>query len=209
MPDGDRIYGRLSQGYEKPYEQICEWYFSPNEIAYNLLEAIKRDLENNDNAPIKLIEQVAEQFERLPLGMFASMSDWRHEFAEIDHKARYMQGQKRAISLAVDACKRHLREVMRGHKITDHRRALIEAYVVRVYQAQFEGRIPFGKHFNDVDRATFMERLHVVRDFVVDSLTVSYVRQIAQTGSVFGLRRSPRVNSQIGADTNLLAGVLE
>jgi hypothetical protein len=206
MPDGDRIYGRLSQGYEKPYEQICEWYFSPNEIAYNLLEAIKRDLEHNENAPITLIEQVAQQFEQLPLGIFASTINWRKESREIDYKASYIQGHKRALALAVEACKRHLHAVMHGAESKGHRSALIAAYVTRVYEDCFVGRTPSGPHFSGVDHETFMERLHIIRGFVVESLEASYVRQIAQTGSVFGLRRPARSPFRVELDTNLLRG---
>lgn len=205
MPDGDQVYGELTQAYEKPYEQICEGHFGPNEIAYNLLDAVRGDIKRNGLGPIKLLLKVADQLDDLPHEpLFKLLIDWRKESRDIERMAREISGRKRAMDLAVDACKRHLRAFQSGADIHDHRVALAEAYLQRIFEGEFVGRLPLGNDHFGIDRATFMERLNLVRPFVIESLA-AFAQQIVRKGHTSGLRRPSLARSRVDANTDLLA----
>ena len=205
MPDGDRVYGRLTQDFEKPYEQICEWHFPPDEIAHNLLRAVGKEVQRHGKAPVELVLQVADRIDQLPSEpLFKPTFDWGEESRTIERLASGIIGRRRDMDLAVDACKQYLRAVELGRGALDHREALVQTYIDRVYRASFEGLLPPGNHRDGVSHAVVLERLSEL-DPVLQPGFAAYARQIARSGEVSRLRRPSLERPAVDADTDLLA----
>lgn len=205
MPDGDRVYGGLTQEYEKPYEQVCEGHFSFEEIAHNLLAAVRGDIRRNGPAPIELLRQVADHLNQLPHEpLLKPTINWEQESRDIERLARQIHGPRRAIDIALDASKKYLRTFQYGHDKQEHDRMLLQGYMERVYEANFEGRVPLGNHPYGVDQAAIDERLEAIRPFVLAGLA-SFARQAARRGDFSRLQRTSPSRIVIDADTDLLA----
>lgn len=207
MPDGDRIYGKLTQAYEKPYEQICEGYFNDDIIAWNVLDAVKGDLKRYGEEPIVLIRQVVQRIQVLPREPLLKLTvDWNRERQGIERFARMSKGNRRGLDLAVEACKRYLHELQFCSGAADHTFALVEAYMQRVYEANFEERMPLGEHHNGVDQSMVYTRLEVLRPLVLNGLS-GFASQVARRGKVSRLSRPVwlRKPETITADTDIFA----
>ena len=204
MPDGDRIYGKLAQVWEGPYEQICEWYHSPQEIAGNLLKSLSTTLQRFGLEPVFYLTEAAHQLEMIPRDFSGkATANWREESRKLELLARKFS-HKRAIDVAVKACKSYLRSLENGFGAFDHRQGLLREYVRWVYETEFEGKLPMDKHRDNVEHATFEERLREVDGYVLNELA-SIADHIVRTGKVKGYRRPSELLSHIDADTDLLA----
>lgn len=204
MPDGDRVYSTLPRLYHEVFEEIREGHFAPREIAHDVLGRLIHNVRTLGFEPIQLAFQVAAHLEPLPQGpLLSALVDWLEESRMIERCARQIDGQKRAMEYAVDACKRHLCAFQDGDHRGPHLPALVHGYLVRVYDAQFEQRAIAELARGDTDCSTSLATLHEMRPFVFESLR-GLANTIIRTESLSHLRRPSRLRSRITATTNLL-----
>lgn len=197
----------LRQIYEKPYEQLCEDYFGPDEIAYNLVPAVHADLKRYGDAPLQLLFRIAHHFEAWPQEViWRSSIDFTLISRMIDGLARQIGAchSKRAMELAREACKMHLRTFQAGALVENHRQTLVFCYLTRMYDAEFSECVPMGYHHCSIGHDTFAERLNGVRPYVLESLS-AIARQVARRSSTSRLRIPRPARTSIEADTDLLS----
>lgn len=151
MPDADKVHSGLSYRHQKVYKQICEGVFTPSELAYEELEAMKGELKNCGQAPFSLILEAAKLLNAISPGhLLNSNVDWGGICRSIQKKGQMISMQtatkKRVLDLAVEACVDLVRDIQQG-AISDNLEVdMMERFVTKVYEAEFEGRLPLTPH---------------------------------------------------------------
>lgn len=205
MPDGDRVHGHLAPIYQKVYKQLCEGQYGSEELAIEALRSIRRNIQDYGHGPIRLIEQVAEQLKQIPTEpLFKELVDWSEVFTKIDKLAQQAFGPKRAIELAVKACKEHVQELQQGECSSDVLFELTIKYLRNVYIANFEKHMPLAEHYTGVSQSTLDVRLDCMRPHVVQGI-VALAMQVVRRGSIHSLQlpRRPKLKHPIDLDTDL------
>lgn len=205
MSDGDKVYGgALPPRYQEPYEALCEGRHDSRSIAHSLLDAVRRDLRQFGILPLELLRQEAQRLDELSQRLsIQATTPWPEERRQVERLARTIAGHPRGMGLAVDECKRYLLEVQEGMSFLSHVESLVQRYFVRVYDAQFQDRAPLDNHHNGIDQSVFLERLHEVRPFVIETLH-HWADVVIRTWSLAQLRRPQELTPQVDANTNLL-----
>lgn len=189
MPDGDVVYHGVGRGYAGAYNELCEGYFSNEQIAGKIAKALRKGLKRYGNQPITLVIQT-----------FADVSDAvarrteiqpTEESYQIDQAARELMGHRRGTPLAVDACKEYVMQVCAGSGTNLTVVSVIRGYVSRVLQADFYEHLPLLNHHNDIPSEVVDQRIQQVRPHL-DVEIEKIVAQIAKTGRVDRLRKEPR-----------------
>lgn len=139
MPDGDIVHVHLAHVYQKVYKQLCEGQYGDEELALEALRALERNIQSYGDEPIKLIEQVVARLEQIPAEpLLREMVDWSEERRVIDKLAQQANGSKRAIYLAVKACKEQVQELQQGECPQDLMFEIAIKYMRNVYISNFE-----------------------------------------------------------------------
>jgi hypothetical protein len=97
MPDADKVHKGLSQRYQVVYQQICESALEPNEIAYSVLEPLKRDLLDFGDAPLMLIDHVVRELNEVSSGPLLVTSS-QLDFVQNSDQATRVGQRKRTSS---------------------------------------------------------------------------------------------------------------
>ena len=93
MPDSDRVHAGLSYRYQKTYQQLCEGYMSPEELAHNVQTPLKKDIQDYGDGPINFIKQVGGQLEeKTSTPMDKLLIDYDAESQNIESRAQKVQG---------------------------------------------------------------------------------------------------------------------
>lgn len=122
----------------------------------------------------------------------------------IDKLAQQANGSKRAIHLAVKACKEQVQELQQGECPQDLMFEIAIKYMRNVYISNFEERMPLAKHYSGVSQATVDVRLDCMRPHVLQGI-VALAMHVVRNGSINLLRlsRRPRLKHQIDINTDL------
>ncbi|MBE7512726.1 MAG: hypothetical protein HS103_07910 [Anaerolineales bacterium] len=161
MPDGDVVYHGVGRGYAGAYNELCEGYFSDEQVAGKIAKALRKGLKRYGNQPITLVTQT-----------FADVSDAvargtgilsTQESYQIDQTARELMGHRRGTPLAVDACKEYVMQVCAGAGNSLTVVSVIRGYVSRVLQADFYEHLPLLNHHNDISSEVVDQRIQQVR----------------------------------------------
>lgn len=112
MPDGDKVHVNLAHRYQKVYKQICEGQYDDAELAYEVLGALKRDLQRYGDEPLQLVQQVTTELNQIPdEPLLKQLVDWGEASQKIDRFAQQNSGPLMAKELAVKACQQQLQEL--------------------------------------------------------------------------------------------------
>ena len=208
MPDGDNVYvGALPPRYREPYAALCEDNCDPRSIAHSLLDRVGTICDNmacnQSNSWNQIAQRLNELSSQQPLSSLSI--DWLEERRHVERIARNIVGNRRAMDLAVDECKRYLGEVQEGASFESHIKSLVQHYLVRVYDARFQYRTPLNNHRNGIDQIVFLERLNEVRPYVITTLQ-SWADVAVRSREPDHLRRPRNLTPRVEADTNLPSG---
>lgn len=119
--------------------------------------------------------------------LLKELVDWSEECTKIDKLARQASGPKRAIELAVKACKEQVQELRQGECSRDMLFELTVKYLRNVYIANFEKHMPLAEHYKGVSQAALDVRLDCMRPHVVQGI-VALAMQVVRKGSIHSLR---------------------
>ncbi len=156
---------------------------------------------NQSNSCNYIAQRLNELSSQQPLSSLSI--DWLEERRHVERIARNIVGNRRAMDLAVDECKRYLGEVQEGASFESHIKSLVQHYLVRVYDARFQYRTPLNNHRNGIDQIVFLERLNEVRPYVITTLQ-SWADFVVRSRNLDHLRATPRnLTPRVEADTNL------
>lgn len=189
MPDGDVVYHGVGRGYAGAYNELCEGYFSDEQVAGKIAKALRKGLKRYGNQPITLVTQTfADVSDAVARGTGIQSTQ---ESYLIDQTARELMGHRRGTPLAVDACKEYVMQVCAGAGNSLTVVSVIRGYVSRVLQADFYEHLPLLNHHNDISSEVVDQRIQQVRPHL-DVEIEKIVAQIAKTGRVDRLRKEPR-----------------
>lgn len=204
MPDGDKIHPGLGYRHQSVYKQICEEVYSEEEIAHKELDALKKDLQNYGDAPIELIRQAVTLFSQTLGPLLVDWNEINQGLEKIGQEiSQQTSAGKRGLSLALEACKKSLHGVRYGEQPADLGLKTIKNYMIRVYEAHFEGCIPLAHHYNNADPRMVDLKLREMRPHIEQGLEY-FARQITKGGSVKTLRRRPQERPSIGLHDSLV-----
>lgn len=204
MPDGDKIHPGLGYRHQSPYRQICEEIFSEEEIAYNELAALRKDLQDYGDAPIELIRQAVTMYRHTLGPLLVDWNEVNDRLEKIGQEiSQRTSADKRGLSLALEACKKSLHGVRYGEQSVDLGLKTTQNYMMGVYEAHFEGRIPLSHHYNNADPKMVNLKLHEMRPFIEQGLGY-FARQLTKGGGVKSLRRAPKNRPIIGLYDSLI-----
>src|SRR5215510_23333 len=204
MPDGDIVHVKLSRRYQKPYKQLCEGLYGDAELTRAVLRPLKQDLQDYGDAPLKLIQQVAAELNRIPdEPLLKQFINWADKSKSIDRCAQQISGRPTAMQLAVQACQQQLQELRYGSCAQDLTKEMYRKYVSVVYEATFEGRVPLPQHYNGIAQAAVDARLQGMRTYVEQGIDC-FAAQMLRNGTVSSLRRPPMARVTLGLYDDLL-----
>lgn len=199
MPDGDIIHPTLGGRYYSVYKQICEGSSNEEELARQALRSLKKEVKVFGEAPIQLLEQAASLFQELAIQQNQGTSiDWTQVRRDLQTIAQFLSGSKRALQLALRACYQHIRtiqDVCGSHALSsDLFQELSGHYLLNIYDAQFEKRVPQTyRHYNQADPAAIQMLLHEIRPLVIRGIH-GFASQIVKQGNARILRLPMRVH---------------
>lgn len=167
MPDGDKVHQHLAGPYQQLYKQICEGQDGPEKLGRDAMRPVRRSLEHYGDGPIALVKQVMTPIDRLPKEPILRRLALEKARGTIPSIARVAQGSKRGIELATDACRQVIQDACEGKDSNHLLREALSRYVIDIYRADFEERIPLSRaHDRGVDQATIAMRLDLARPYV-------------------------------------------
>ena len=176
MPDADKVHSGLSYRHQKVYKQICEGVMTPGELAYEELGAMKGELRNCGQTPFLLIPEAVKLLNIiLPGHLLNSTVDWNGICRDIQKKGQMISLQtatkKRVLDLAVEACIDLVRDIQQGAVSDDLEVDMMERFATKVYEAEFEGRLPLTHHhYLDVTPEFVNNRVKAMRQPMEDGL---------------------------------------
>ena len=208
MPDADKVHAGLGYRHQKVYKQLCEGVLPPREIAYTELNALRQVLKEYGNAPLSLIQQATVFLGLIPTEpLLRQAVNWGEKRRELENLCQQIsqktRGNKRAMMLAEEACKEQLRRIQQDTAPDDLKLESITSYIQKVYEADFEERIPLGRHYNDADPDLVNARLEEMRPGIEEGID-GFAKQLARHGGVSPLRRPRRTKQSIGLYDDLL-----
>src|SRR5688572_12357526 len=160
MPDGDFTHNKVGRDYKKPYEALCEGHFTEERVAQMIAKALVKTLKKYGNNPVQLANRVfSEICDALNQNFDIELSV---ESKVINQVAFELMGHRRAMPLAIDACKEYVMQVIEG-KNQGTIVPLIRNYVERALAADFLERFPLDGHHNNASPEFVRERLEKVR----------------------------------------------
>lgn len=205
MPNGDIVLPSVPALYQRVLRRICDGQYSDELIAHDTLRQVRKDLVRFGEEPIRLIEQMHQDFAQIPTEpLLRREVDWLQATQRLERLAGQADGHADAIELALDAAKAQLAMLRRGEVGSCPLAAIIAAYITRIYEARFAGRIPREQATPEVDGELVHERLAAVYPYLALGIE-NVADQIARRGSVAAIRmpRRPRPTTPIALDTDL------
>lgn len=205
MPDSDRVHAGLPYRYQKTYQQLCEGYMSPAEIAHNSLKPLKKDIQDFGDGPINLIKQVGEQLEEktsTPIDKLAI--DYNAESQNIESCAQRIQGHPRGIAIAERTCEESLQAIQRGEVDQVGTQQIVQKYIENAYDSNFvQGISMVEQHHDNALQETLDQRLKDMQPHLSQGFA-NMAEQIMQKDSVKSLRvpRRSWVDSPVDIHNN-------
>lgn len=191
MPDGDRVHKGLTWKYQNPYKKVCDGQYGGEQLAYDVVSAVWKDIQQGGDKLLLLCQHVSEQCQHILSRSKAELIDWQHEHAQVDEIAQPIYTDRRLKALAIEACKEQLQDLRYGANPSNCYVEILRKYSWNVYIAQFEERVPLTpKHYQNVSREFVRGRLELMRPDVQERL-LQYIKQTFREGTVH-LARTPR-----------------
>lgn len=204
MPDGDKIHPKLGNRHQGIYKQICEEAYSEEEIAYNELAPLRKELQAYGDAPLELIRQAVDIFNQNSASLLVDWNAMNRSLEKISQRiSQQTCADKRGLSLALEACKKILHGIRYGNSPSDLGLKITQEYMIKVYEAQFEGRIPLVHHYNNADPTMVNLKVREMRPFIERGVE-HFAGQLANGRSVTSLRRPQRDKPKIGLHDSLV-----
>jgi hypothetical protein len=201
MPAGDLIHAKLAGRYQTIYKELCEEHFSEDELAYQMLPAIKEELKQQGEAIIPLIDKFASKCEEIVVELgVGNRVNWDKEALLIEKQAQQVYAKKTARGLVVAACKEMLQDIRHGAHELNISIENMRKYMWNLYVAKFESKVLLAKkHHNDVDEVFVRARLEGMQEYVWANL-LGYARQAVNRHSFVSLRRQSRPRQNFDVD---------
>ncbi|MCT7979061.1 hypothetical protein [Laspinema olomoucense] len=163
MADGDIVHDKLSLPYQKVYKMLCEGKADPEECAWMVELAMRKDIQKKGAAPIVLAKRMGEILKEAMENFNKNGSrNWGAVSDQLKHLARQTSCPHDIKELILRASKVILHDFRYGRRTdTD---ALAEVTVVQyireLYRSNFKERIPLTReHYAGIDTATLMIRV--------------------------------------------------
>lgn len=164
MPDGDKVHPKLAGRYQKPYQQICEGQYSDDELARDIIRALKKDIKDYGFKPLELADRIARQLQEIPCEpLLRATIDWSEQNRMIERLGQQTKGKQRAIDLMVQSGKQLLHELRHEVSVRDLHQDMHQRYLTNIYYANFEGRIPLAVSNNGVAYETVAAKIDALR----------------------------------------------
>lgn len=205
MADGDIVHSGIPARFQQPYVEVCEGVLMPEDIAWDILARLKKELRQYGDGPVVFIGRVEERL-RSELGyplLFDEMAKSNLSM-DIEQLSRAVSGHSRGLSFALESCKRYCWSTVAERDPDRVAVNLYRAYGDQVYRALFESPAPLrGRHHNGVSNTFVVTQLATIRPHV-DNGIESFAKQMAQHRTVTSLRMPSRRRNgpeKLGLDT--------
>ena len=199
MPDRDVIHPNLAPRYKKTYKMICEGQSDYEFIAREAAAALRKDIQEYGNNPIRFLEFVADELNNLPaVGLFAKSIDWNDEYTKIEERAYQINADRQGMDIAMVIAKRAILMLQHYGQYSTYEN-LLTHYMSHIFEVNFVGRVPLPRYYMDasqdlVDTGISKVRFHVSQDIR------SFVSTAAQTGNVAKLWRHKRQRAKYSTE---------
>jgi hypothetical protein len=206
MADGDIFRSRLGV-YKKLYEWLCENKASMCECTQIAIKALKQDLKNKGDLPIKLAQSMGERlFPILSLEDENKSVDWGCASREIE-KILQVDGRHDVKELILCAGKSFLHELRysNNRELTAKNisEAILGQYMTTVLESGFQGRIPLtDEHHAGMNDRTLKPLIKEVLSAVVSTIN-NWATKANLDGSVSKLRVPRRQMNPVDMDEDL------
>ncbi|MBE9112911.1 hypothetical protein IQ273_26340 [Nodosilinea sp. LEGE 07298] len=195
MPDGDIVHNGLGRLYKKPYQQLCEGKANSDECAQVMLEALKKDLIQRGDLPIRLCQEMSNFIiQALSSGDEFSAQKYAELSMSFDELSYHLNGRPDLKKLALDAGKSILHDLRYGERIDSENvfKELSGRYISEVYQSEFKEKVPLTpQHHAGIDANTLDQRIAEIQPYI-DKAIDTWSNKIVSDGSVSRLRMPPR-----------------
>lgn len=201
MPDGDFIHAKLSGKFPTIYKELCEDHFDEEELAYQVLVAVKEELRKQGETVIPLINKFATRCDEIIVELeMGDEINWDKEALRIEKQAQRIYAKKAAKELAVVAGKEMLQDIQRGGYDLNFSIEVMRKYMWNLYLSKFEAKVLLAKeHHNGADEPYVRARLEGMREHVWANL-LGFARQASNRHSFASLRRQSRQRQDFGVD---------
>src|SRR5258708_2211272 len=156
MPDGDAVHNGPSAVFKDAYQELCDGYFDSAHSLQTVMRAFHRSVRRYGNAPINAICQLASSLNEI--SDIAAL-DMYEESLLIDQYAADQVGNKRGMSLEIEASKETLLKAINGQISSVTLQTFVYAYLMRIFESDFKECLPFGKQHRGADLAIVLERI--------------------------------------------------
>lgn len=195
MPDRDTVNTALKPHYQKAFAQLSEGIFSPDEVARNVADPLRKDIEAYSTPPLELIKAFSVELgPRLNSPLFKTGVDWHDANRKLLQLAHKAQGNKRGIDLAVQACERQMNRLrsQRDLHLPDLLKETINSYLVEIYIADFADPALLQDSYENATlrREDIDAELSTIRS-CIDEILEYFAGQVARNHRVDNLRLPP------------------
>lgn len=208
MPDGDVIPG-LRRLYHQPYQEVVEGKATDYECSRSLLAALKRDIQQKGDPPIRLAQELGRCLNDTisQVGMISAVDQAKlsSKFEQIAQRSAcpYISGE-----LVLRAGRTILCELRYGDSVDINNlpKAMIKQYMNEVLDANFIHALPLGGNNPNVDSVTLQQRILNMKSQVLPAFELWADK--ANSDSSVGKIRMPKHQqlSGIDLDEDLLVG---
>jgi len=202
--DGDRYHKSLSRRYQQLYKQAGQGHFSAKELGYTALRPLVKDVKQYGNQIIQFLGQAAQLIEQqMGLPILREAMNQNAVKQEIEHIAQTVHANVRGKNLAQNVCERYLNEVASSTPATQVHQALLAAYMMETYTANFEAlarMAPMTSKY-DISHIDVLTQLSLMRPHV-ETYVNQIAEQIARSSSIdrIKLPASPRASEVVELD---------
>lgn len=211
MPDADKVHAKLCGSHRGVYKKICEDHFSEEDLAYEELRSIIKDVGRYGDEPLQLIRKAVEVLNQIPTGplfLNGNGTNWAAISRQLETIAQthssLTTSSQAGIDLAFRSCQEQLHDMRHGNVVGNLEEVkVIGNYLINVYEANFEERIPLSRHYNDADPNLVAARVEGMRPYVQKGIQF-IAQQIERKGNVRLLKRPFKEKQPVELSENLL-----
>lgn len=210
MPDGDIVHSRLRRLYQKPYKWLCEGKATSDECARVMMQALKQDIVNKGNLPVKLAQSMGEIVdEAINAADDNGSVDWAVLSMKCDNLVQQFDGRPDLKELTTRAAKSLINDLKYEAKV-DVDNASVEIftrYMNEVYESEFKERTPLtSEHYAGIDQATLSERIEKIQ-LNINAAISEWAKAAINHQSIETLRLPCRFSQKpVDLNEDLLAG---
>lgn len=214
MPDADVIYADVDSRHKSVYHQLSAGLATGQELARAELSVLKNELKSYGDGPYKLIRNAAGLISAHCGGpLLTNIVDWRDLRRAVQQAAqevsKTMVTDKRSMAVAIDACCSIINEMENGIAIDtcDLEFETTRAFMLRIYEANFEERVPLVKPQASIDLEEVHQRLSDMRPHIEKGI-YHFASSHVRNGNIRAIRmprRAPGTVTALDVNDDLLS----